>query len=145
MTSAINPFMFIFTCRPGNHPFLKITDEFGGRTEIVLQSLKKNSVRKLVAEILNIDDTGDCTLLANFISRVTNGSKWLFCLFFVSTILWCYACWCAADDLFCPQILSSFDSKLFRCEMKAWFDLLIMDGFGIWRNLRKGMMMYWAM
>ena len=58
-----------------NHPFLRISDEFEGKTEIALQALKLNSVRELVAEILQIDDPSDCTTLANFISRVTNGSE----------------------------------------------------------------------
>ncbi|KAL7541321.1 hypothetical protein ACHAXR_010809 [Thalassiosira sp. AJA248-18] len=74
MTGAINPFMFIFTCRPGAHPFLKVTDDYGGKTEIMLQSLRRDSVRDMVAETLSIDNPDDCTSLANFISRVTDGN-----------------------------------------------------------------------
>ena len=75
MMGALNPFMLIFKCRPGNHPFLKIIDECEGKTEIVLQSLRRNSVGELVAEILRIDNPTDCTSLAKFIYRVTNRSK----------------------------------------------------------------------
>ncbi|KAL7549174.1 hypothetical protein ACHAWF_012443 [Thalassiosira exigua] len=74
MSGAINPFMFIFTCRPGNHPFLEVVNEYDGKTEIALQSLTRNSVRQFVAEMLMLDDVEDCTELANFISRVTNGN-----------------------------------------------------------------------
>lgn len=79
MSGATNPFTFIFTCRPGNHPFLKITDEYGGKTEIVLQSLRRNSVRELVAEILNMDPDSSLDSLVDFISRVTDGSKLCTC------------------------------------------------------------------
>ncbi|KAL7547914.1 hypothetical protein ACHAWF_011188 [Thalassiosira exigua] len=74
MKGALNPCLLIFTCRPGNHPFLKVTDEFGEKTEILLQSLNRNTVRELVASMLSINDVEDCTSLSNFISHVTNGN-----------------------------------------------------------------------
>ena len=74
---AQNPFMFIFTCRPmeTTHQFRRISDEFEAKTEIQLQGLRRNNVRELVAEILGMDDPELCTSLANFISRVTDGSE----------------------------------------------------------------------
>mmetsp|Transcript_36638 Transcript_36638/g.77303 ORF Transcript_36638/g.77303 Transcript_36638/m.77303 type:complete len:1032 (-) Transcript_36638:196-3291(-) len=74
MVGAMNPFMFIFTCRPGDHPFLKVTEEFEGKTEIALQCLSRNSVRELVADMLKIDNPNECTSLANFVSRVSHGN-----------------------------------------------------------------------
>lgn len=69
--------MFIFTCRPmePNHPFLRMSDDFfEGKSEILLRCLRRSVVRELVAEILRVPAT-DCTTLANFVSRVTNGSE----------------------------------------------------------------------
>lgn len=129
MVGALNPFMFIFTCRPGNHPFLKITDEFGGKTEIALQCLSRNSIRELVAEILRIDNPNDCTSLANYISRITNGSEWkpngpcLQCgLLLVGTthfnILHCVL---STDPFFIRQQISSLrDEGLLRFGNDGW-------------------------
>ena len=87
MSGAHNPFTFIFTCRPGNHAFLEVTNEFGGRTEIVLHSLNWNAVRELVAEILQMEDVDNCSSLTNFVYRVTNGSEWILMLPFLSFCL----------------------------------------------------------
>mmetsp|Transcript_12829 Transcript_12829/g.27849 ORF Transcript_12829/g.27849 Transcript_12829/m.27849 type:complete len:527 (-) Transcript_12829:317-1897(-) len=93
--------MFIFTARPmdSNHPFLRMSDEFEGyKTEIMLQSLRRNSVCELVAEILRIGDTSECTSLANFIFCVTDGNP-----FFVR-----------------QQIISLRDEGLLRFGSNGW-------------------------
>ena len=123
MSGATNPFTFIFTCRPGNHPFLKITDEYGGKTEIVLQSLRRNSVRELVAEILNMDPDSSLDSLVDFISRVTDGSKLCTCPQFHVYICQgtSHDVFSSADPFFIRQhVISLRDKGLLRFANSKW-------------------------
>lgn len=76
MTSAKNPFLFIFTCRPlaNDHPFQAVIDA-NRATEISLSSLQRNAVRSLVVSTLNIDSPDESTdELCSYILASTGGN-----------------------------------------------------------------------
>ena len=76
MTSAKNPSLFVFTCRPlaDDHPFQAVIDA-NRATEISLSSLQRNAVRSLVVSTLNIDSPDERTdELCSYILSSTGGN-----------------------------------------------------------------------